>query len=244
VKICCPFHQEDTPSCHVYHDGYHCFGCGAHGPLSDLKGRVDVKAPPKHTEPEDLGPWRQYLAKLPLRQVRGLSLPCDNRSYFIVWPGTQFFKRRFFEPGKGPKYVGPRGHQPPLFWVRREGAILVIVEGELNALSVAAALPEAAVCSPGSASNFSPAFLRKELCNTVYYTKICIIADADNPGAEAVMNAKGFFNAFGRDVQWKLMSPDANDVLVELGAETLREQLKDVLATALEARSGEGQVPA
>src|SRR6516162_487331 len=30
-KISCPFHEDDTPSLHVYRDHYHCFGCGAHG---------------------------------------------------------------------------------------------------------------------------------------------------------------------------------------------------------------------
>jgi DNA polymerase I-like protein with 3'-5' exonuclease and polymerase domains len=31
-KILCPFHEEKTPSCHIYADGhYHCFGCSAHG---------------------------------------------------------------------------------------------------------------------------------------------------------------------------------------------------------------------
>ncbi len=30
-KGCCPFHGEKTPSFYVYEDGYHCFGCGAHG---------------------------------------------------------------------------------------------------------------------------------------------------------------------------------------------------------------------
>ena len=30
-KGCCPFHDEKTPSFYVYDDGYHCFGCGAHG---------------------------------------------------------------------------------------------------------------------------------------------------------------------------------------------------------------------
>ena len=28
--ICCPFHPENTPSCHLYEHHLHCFGCGAH----------------------------------------------------------------------------------------------------------------------------------------------------------------------------------------------------------------------
>jgi len=30
-KGCCPFHNENSPSFYVYEDGFHCFGCGAHG---------------------------------------------------------------------------------------------------------------------------------------------------------------------------------------------------------------------
>ncbi len=29
-NICCPFHAEKTPSCHLYEHHLHCFGCGAH----------------------------------------------------------------------------------------------------------------------------------------------------------------------------------------------------------------------
>lgn len=29
--MCCPFHNEKTPSFKVYEKDYHCFGCGAHG---------------------------------------------------------------------------------------------------------------------------------------------------------------------------------------------------------------------
>jgi DNA polymerase I-like protein with 3'-5' exonuclease and polymerase domains len=39
-KIYCPFHDDGTPSLQIYNDEdnphYHCFGCGAHGPLTDL----------------------------------------------------------------------------------------------------------------------------------------------------------------------------------------------------------------
>jgi DNA primase len=30
-KACCPFHNEKSPSFYIYDDGFHCFGCGAHG---------------------------------------------------------------------------------------------------------------------------------------------------------------------------------------------------------------------
>src|SRR5262249_53667804 len=29
--LCRPFHDDSTPSCRVYPDGYYCFGCGARG---------------------------------------------------------------------------------------------------------------------------------------------------------------------------------------------------------------------
>ena len=35
-KIICPRHQENTPSCHLYRDRWHCFGCGAHGDAIEL----------------------------------------------------------------------------------------------------------------------------------------------------------------------------------------------------------------
>ncbi|HET6306756.1 MAG TPA: CHC2 zinc finger domain-containing protein, partial [Rhodopila sp.] len=47
-KGCCPFHGEKTPSFYVYEDGYHCFGCGAHGSaigfLMDHRGLSYVEA--------------------------------------------------------------------------------------------------------------------------------------------------------------------------------------------------------
>lgn len=36
--ICCPFHNEKTPSFKIYkgNGGYHCFGCGEHGSVIDF----------------------------------------------------------------------------------------------------------------------------------------------------------------------------------------------------------------
>lgn len=31
--ICCPFHNEKTPSMKIYEKDYHCFGCGEHGDI-------------------------------------------------------------------------------------------------------------------------------------------------------------------------------------------------------------------
>jgi DNA polymerase len=44
-KINCPFHDDRTPSCHLYADGhFHCFGCGAHGSIADLELDDDTLA--------------------------------------------------------------------------------------------------------------------------------------------------------------------------------------------------------
>ena len=34
--ILCPVHEDRSPSCYVYHDGYKCFACGASGSVIDL----------------------------------------------------------------------------------------------------------------------------------------------------------------------------------------------------------------
>ena len=38
--LCCPFHNDRTPSMKLYDDHYHCFGCGAHGDVIDLAAEI------------------------------------------------------------------------------------------------------------------------------------------------------------------------------------------------------------
>lgn len=40
-KALCPFHDDRKPSMQIYHDGYHCFVCGAHGDAIDLVQGVE-----------------------------------------------------------------------------------------------------------------------------------------------------------------------------------------------------------
>ena len=37
----CPFHHDQTPSCRIYEDHFHCFGCGAHGNHLDWQMQVE-----------------------------------------------------------------------------------------------------------------------------------------------------------------------------------------------------------
>jgi DNA polymerase len=64
-KVRCPFHDDDTPSCHIYRDHYHCFSCGAHGDaiswLMEVEGlnytaareAFDTWEPSAQPQPED-----------------------------------------------------------------------------------------------------------------------------------------------------------------------------------------------
>ena len=49
-KGLCPFHEEKTPSFHVYPDGYHCFGCGAHGTALGFLMEMDGLSFPEAVE--------------------------------------------------------------------------------------------------------------------------------------------------------------------------------------------------
>lgn len=40
AKCCCPFHQEKTPSCHVYPTHWYCYGCQSHGDHFDYMART------------------------------------------------------------------------------------------------------------------------------------------------------------------------------------------------------------
>jgi hypothetical protein len=221
MKILCPFHKEDTPSCHVYPDGIaYCFGCAR----AFRAKKAGVSELPEAREPEDPAPMLEYIGALPTKQIRGLELPFDERGYYLVFPGGNYYKLRLWE-GK-TRYIGPRGQKPPLFIAGLGSSEWgLFVEGEINALSLAQACPELTVVSPGAASQFNQEACKKYLQSVVSCSKILVIADADAPGCKAVIEAVAAFAGQAREVKWLTMEKDANEVLQAEGKAALRAQI-------------------
>lgn len=220
MKIKCPYHEEDTPSFHVYPDGSaHCYGCGAHeGPQGDRA------IPDEEKYVENLKESLEYIATLPRGPVRGLSLPSDSVFNYIVWPDTDYYiKRRKVDSDTLPKYIGAAGHKKPLFIARTADRTspLLIVEGQLNALSFASAEINATVVSPGAATDF------KKLIHLPYYfayDNIILVLDNDAAGAMGAIDLKGQLLAMGkRNVRIELVNEDANEVLQAGGKEAVRQ---------------------
>lgn len=47
---CCPFHDDNDPSLKIYEDHFHCFGCGEHGDVVDLVGKMFGLSPGRAAE--------------------------------------------------------------------------------------------------------------------------------------------------------------------------------------------------
>lgn len=240
MKIRCVFHNEETASMQIYSDGWaHCFGCGAHIHVDKLPGDYKLREVPPEAEPEDLVAAYEYIDFLPLKKVRGLMLPCDEFSYFITWPEKDYYKRRFFDPGRGPKYVGAKGHTKPWLVANQSGpGPVILVEGEINALSIAAACPEVNVISPGGAGDFYAKKSVSRLLHLANCSKIVLIADRDQAGAKALIEVKGHIDTPERQSKWLLMGDDANEVLEREGKEALRRIIREVLGEPLEEVPG------
>lgn len=226
-RVLCPKHEEETPSCVVYDDKYHCFGCGANGPIADLGLTV------KHyrTVPEDLEKSLAYIKTLPVQTVRGLSLPCDSQFYYIVWPTGDYYKKRVKNPGGSSKYLCPTGHSMPLLEASVAGRkTLAIVEGEINALSLAACYPPFDVVSPGGAATFAA---KKYLNFYKKYDRIVIIADADSAGLKAAIELKTEALKWTPKVIVSLVEEDANDLLLRGGKEGVRHYMEKLLGVSV-----------
>lgn len=215
MKINCPAHEDRTPSLHVYEDGGFCFVCGYRCSLEEL----DVDPEIVRKEPTDVGAEIQRINSLPRRGIRGLELPVDSSGFYIVWPGMDFYKKRWFRGDV--RYTGPRGIRPPLFtYPGSDKSVLIIVEGEMNAMSLKQAFPDttATIASPGSASE-----LLRHLYDYLNYSYTYAIVDYDPAGVVNGVALKDELLRRGKRVELITLKQDFNDVLVSRGVNGVKE---------------------
>lgn len=198
----------------IYDDGGYCFACG----WVD-KSLADIEAPKR--EPENLKDTLDYIRKLPRKQVRGLLLPYDETGFYVVWPDNSFYKKRIYNDKT--RYLAPKGHRPPLFKYPSQSKTLVLLEGELNCMSLHLALPgpEIAIASPGSASEFARHFE-----NYLLFHDIFAIVDRDPAGISSGIELKTKLLKRGKRVELIAVNPDYNEVLQTEGATGVLKQFK------------------
>ncbi len=106
LKGCCPFHNEKTPSFHVFADHYHCFGCGAHG---------DAIRFVMETEGQDfMGAVRALAAEAGLEVPEARARPADPRGARLraaVAAAADWFAERLAAPAGAAAraYLAQRG---------------------------------------------------------------------------------------------------------------------------------------
>lgn len=232
MKVLCPRHNDTIPSVEVYDDHAYCYaGCG-NIPLNEIG--VEYDAEPKDKYREDLPSKRDYISTLPMGIFRQFEFPFDQRGFYICWPDTLYYKQRIFDPGTGPKYRNPAGHSQPVYKTRfLRLPKLLIVEGEINSMSLSLALPEWDVISPGSASDFMAKKSDSLYTSLPKYDKIVIMTDRDAAGTAAAIYAKSKLLTRHKSVGIILADPDANQLHADRGIQALRDEVINKMSKGL-----------
>ena len=105
----CPFHQEKTPSFHVYADGYHCFGCGAHGTSIGFLMELDGLTFPEAVES------LAALAGMEVPRERGSVPKVDTSVFDLLEAAAARYGKWLDEPATGEAaqaYLRERGLGP------------------------------------------------------------------------------------------------------------------------------------
>lgn len=221
-----PAHSERTPSFVIYDDYGHCFGCGYRAPLKELGIGYEKESKETPIEKEDVEKTLDYINKLPTKAIRGLDLPYDDRFYYVVFPGYNYYKKRAFADS-GSKYLCPTGHAKPLYVPYKidKADTLAIVEGELNALSLATTKPPFDVCSPGGCSSFYGKEYERYKQFYLHYKQFFVMVDKDSAGVRAAIELKAKLTKHSPYVMVRLMDRDLNEILIENGTEGVRKAM-------------------
>lgn len=222
MKINCvnPDHKDANPSMEVYPERAYCFSCGFSCKTEDLDLPPDaLRNQKRHTE--DIVSTIRYIRTLPLQARRGLEFHTNGRGFYIVYPNDEYYKLRLFQGDS--RYLSPTGTSAPPYLIHKSYQKLIIVEGEINLLSLQKAYPEhkATLCSPGSAGNLS-----KFLNLYLRYKDIWAIVDYDRAGVLAGVMLKQNLKQHGKRVHLVALDQDLNDTLQSSGVDGVRQQIK------------------
>ncbi len=227
MKILCKYHEDTEPSMHVYQNdktlrGY-CFVCSAMAVIEpgDIDNLSEIKPSRKIT---DIAGMMSYIQHLPTKIIRGIELPFDQVGYYLRWPTNDHYKRRNWNEGKN-RYTGPTGKSQPLFIYPNMSKHLVLVEGELNAVSLRMAVGDKyCIASPGPANNFMR-FIKQYMV----YKQITLVLDYDAPGIVFGCQIKDHLLRAGKRVNLILVEEDYNDLLQKKGQGHVKQQFEKEL---------------
>ena len=154
--------------------------------------------------------------------IEALPFPFDSKGYYIRWPEYPYYKHRRFS-GE-PRYLAPRGIPAPLLIYRQSNDVLVLVEGEINLLSLKIAFPDTKVtiASPGSASSMG-----KFLNEYLPYKNIHAIVDYDAAGVINALKLREALKAKNKGLEIHAIEPDLNEILVTQGIDGVRQKIKE-----------------
>lgn len=220
MKILCPYHDDTEPSMHLYASHAHCFVCWAHVPIDKLDlGKLGLKKLPQVKE--DLDSKLSYIKNLPTKTIRGLELPYDDVGYYILWPQQRYYKCRKWND-TGGRYLSPKGITKPLYVIAGDNRDkLLIIEGELNAASLANITKRVSICSPGSAGE-----MLKYINFYLRFKSIHVIVDHDPAGVVYGLELKQALLARNKPTKLHTLTTDFNELLQHGKEKEIRDWFK------------------
>lgn len=220
-KILCPYHNDTVPSMQIYGEFSHCYVCRAHVLTSELDLPESYVTKQIKREPTNVARMIENINKLPNKTIRGIKLPHDEYGYYVVWPSGTYYKRRNYT-GKA-RYTAPAGVTPPLFVYPGAAKHLIVVEGEINAISLHNVVyGDFKICSPGPASDFM-----RHIKYFTQFNRITIFCDHDAPGVVFGIQLKNHLLSLGKRVNLNSMVTDFNQLLIDGGEEAVKQRFTE-----------------
>ncbi len=217
----CPLHDDRVASMKIYGDIAWCFVCHMSIPTTELN---IIESPRLKQEPTNVPERIKHIKALPKKYIRGFDLHCEeDGSFYIVWPGENYYKKRTNNPKT--RYIGPAGVKAPLLAFPGRSNHLIVVEGELNAMSLYEAIyGDYTVVSPGSAGEFM-----RHIALYKAYNKVTLILDNDAAGLVHGYQVKEVLLKSRVNTTIVLMNKDFNQILQDGGEDAVRAKFEEAI---------------